>query len=108
MIPSTVTDPRLTACPVVNLRAVQAFVVVAETLSFRGAARKLAVSSSTVTKLVKSLESDLRSTLLHRTTRQVALTPAGEHVLGPARELLAQHQALLESLRRPVPASRGW
>ena len=65
------------------------FVAVARTLSFRRAARDLAVSPSAVSHAVSGLEARLGVRLFNRTTRSVALTEAGRRFfdrLGPAVE----------------------
>jgi DNA-binding transcriptional LysR family regulator len=57
--------------------ALQAFVRVVEAGSFTKAARTLHMSKTTVTQLVQQLEARVRVKLLHRTTRQVTVTPEG-------------------------------
>lgn len=57
--------------------ALQAFVRVVEAGSFTKAALTLHMSKTTVTQLVQQLEARLRVKLLHRTTRQVTVTPEG-------------------------------
>ena len=54
------------------------FAKVASTRSFSGAARGLGISQATASKHVQTLEDWLGARLLHRTTRRVALTEAGE------------------------------
>lgn len=57
--------------------ALKAFVRVVESGSFTKAALTLHMSKTTVTQLVQQLEARLRVKLLHRTTRQVAVTTEG-------------------------------
>ncbi len=66
----------------------EAFVAVAEDGGFNAAARRLNRSPPSVTRLVAGLETRLRTRLLTRTTRQVALTEAGARLLSDARRLL--------------------
>ncbi|MFN5724758.1 MAG: LysR family transcriptional regulator [Betaproteobacteria bacterium] len=54
------------------------FVKVAETLSVSRSAPALGVAKSVVSKRVAQLEEALGATLFSRSTRRVALTPAGE------------------------------
>ncbi|WP_413112461.1 LysR substrate-binding domain-containing protein [Thaumasiovibrio sp. DFM-14] len=54
------------------------FVAVAETNSFTRAATKLATSVAQISRRVSSLENRLAVKLLHRTTRKVSLTEAGQ------------------------------
>ncbi|GCL64025.1 LysR family transcriptional regulator [Pseudaquabacterium pictum] len=65
-----------------------AFVQVAEHLSVSAAAQALGVSKSVVSKRVAQLEQAVRATLFARSTRRVALTPAGEAYLDFARNAL--------------------
>lgn len=93
-----------------DLNAVHLFVMVVETGSFRGAARKLGVPKSTVSRKLSELESRLGLRLLHRTTRKVALTEAGQTyyqqcapavgALTEAERALAQTQAVPRGLLR--------
>ena len=72
-----------------RLRAMEAFVAVAEQRGFSSAARRLRLSASVVTRLVAALEEELEVRLLQRTTRTVALTDAGARYLERARRILA-------------------
>lgn len=68
---------------------IQAFVYTAEAASFRRAAERLGVSPAAVSRALGRLEEDLGVTLLHRTTRRVALSAEGELYLARCREALA-------------------
>ena len=61
-----------------NWEGVSEFVAVAETNSFTGAANKLKTSVAQISRRVSSLEERLAVKLLHRTTRKVSLTEAGQ------------------------------
>lgn len=52
-------------------------VTVADTGSFRSAARSLGVTPSAVSKSIARLESELGVRLIHRTSRVMTLTPEG-------------------------------
>jgi DNA-binding transcriptional LysR family regulator len=82
-----------------RLDEIRAFTAVAEARSFTQAARKLAVSSAQVSKLVARLENRLEARLLNRTTRDVSLTDTGRAYLDQARELLESFDALETSVR---------
>jgi len=67
----------------------QIFVAVAEQEGFAAGARKLRLSPPAVTRAVAELETRLGVRLLHRTTRRVRLTEAGQRYLNDARNVLA-------------------
>jgi DNA-binding transcriptional LysR family regulator len=58
--------------------AIPVFVAVVENGSFSQAALRLGTSKSAVSKRISQLENKLGAQLLHRTTRQLSLTEAGE------------------------------
>lgn len=67
----------------------QVFLAVAEERSFGRAARRIALSAPSVTRAIAALEKRLGAKLLHRTTRGVRPTEAGERFLVDARRILA-------------------
>jgi DNA-binding transcriptional LysR family regulator len=76
---------------------------VAKQGTFTAAAAVLEVTPSAVSQTVRQLEERLGVRLLHRTTRSVSLTEAGEQFLarvGPAVAELAQAAAELDDYRR--------
>lgn len=76
-----------------------AFVKVAETLNVSRSAQALGVGKSVVSKRVAQLEEAVGATLFSRSTRRVALTPAGEAYLEHARRALAEMAAGEERVR---------
>lgn len=72
--------------------------VVAEN-GFAAAARKLDIAPAVVTRLVGDLENHLGVRLLQRTTRRLALTPAGEPYLDRVRGILAELEGAEEVAR---------
>jgi DNA-binding transcriptional LysR family regulator len=97
----------------VTLRQLRAFVAVAESGSFTGAAKKLPVTQSALSLLIKDLEAQLRVRLLDRTTRAVRLTEAGHAFLPLVQGVLADlaramtSVADLRDLRRGVARIAG-
>ena len=69
------------------LRAIEAFVVVAETLSYAKAAHELNLTKSAISRRIQSLESDLGVRLFRRSNKALELTADGEAyhgITGPA------------------------
>ena len=75
-----------------------AFVAVARARGFREAGRSLGVSPTTLSETVRRLEDRLGVRLLHRTTRSVSPTEAGERLVERLAPLLAEMDAALASL----------
>ena len=73
-----------------RLQTMSTFVAVAEASGFMPAARRLGVSPPSVTRAVSDLEARLGARLLHRTTRSVTLTEAGQRYLADCRRILAE------------------
>jgi DNA-binding transcriptional LysR family regulator len=71
-----------------------AFAHVAELKSFTAAARALGVPKVAVSRAILSLERRLGTRLLTRTTRRVALTPAGALLRPHSQRLLAEVEAV--------------
>ncbi|ACK50869.1 transcriptional regulator, LysR family [Methylocella silvestris BL2] len=68
----------------------RAFVAVGEFLSFSRAAEALGVSPSALSQTVRAFEERVGARLLNRTTRSVALTDAGEILLGRVRPAVTE------------------
>lgn len=81
-----------------TLKDLNAFLVIAEHLSFRRAAELLGVTRSSLSHTIRGLESKLASRLLHRTTRSVSLTQAGEQFRARLVPLLGDLSQLLEEV----------
>lgn len=87
-----------------DLRELRYFVAVAEERHFGRAAERLHISQPSVSLRIRRLETELGVTLLHRTTRSVEISAAGEVMLVRAREILAAVARAAEDTRR---AARG-
>lgn len=85
-----------------DLRALRYFVAAAEDLHFTRAAARLFVAQQALSREIAELERRIGEPLFTRTTRRVALTPAGERLLVRARELIALHDAMWRELHEPV------
>lgn len=89
-----------------NLSHLAVFAAVARHGSFRKAAAELALSASAVSYAVRTLEDRLGVGLFNRTTRSVALTEAGKHLLERLRPALGGVNLALEEMNmfRASPA----
>lgn len=73
-----------------NLNELQFFVHVSQTQSFTGAAKRLGVPKSSVSRTIQRLERRLGVRLVERTTRRVALTEVGELYLNHCRRVMEE------------------
>lgn len=73
-----------------RFQANRAFVQVVESGSFVGAAAKLNLSTTAVSRLVADLEKHLQTRLLHRTTRRLHLTERGRAYFERCAQILAE------------------
>jgi len=75
-----------------------AFAAIAAHRSFRRAADELGLSPSTLSHMIRVLEQNMGVRLLHRTTRSVAPTEAGERLLSRLRPLIKELDLALEEV----------
>jgi DNA-binding transcriptional LysR family regulator len=89
-----------------DLADLTAFVAIADARSFRAAASRLGVTPSALSHAMRQLEERLGMRLLHRTTRSVSVTDAGQRLLERLRPAIDQIAGALEDLNqereRPV------
>ncbi len=71
-----------------NVVAMMSFAAVADTGSFSAAAQQLSCSKAAVSRQVARLEASIGLKLLTRTTRNVALTPAGRELYGRCSRIM--------------------
>jgi DNA-binding transcriptional LysR family regulator len=85
-----------------------AFVAVAEHSSFTRAATQLGISTPSLSQTIRSLEEQFGVRLLHRTTRSVALTEAGEELLGKLNPIIEGLRSALDAVNayRDKPAGK--
>jgi DNA-binding transcriptional LysR family regulator len=88
-------------------RQLEYFVAVAEELSFTRAAQRLYAVQSTVSAAIRSLETELRTTLFDRSTRRVALSAAGAVFLPEAKAALEAVQRARAVLQEATEGLRG-
>lgn len=88
MTPAAPPLPATDQQPTLSFRAVEIFIAVVEQGSVTGAARRLAVSPSTVSQQLSNLEASLGARLVERTAHTFMLTSAGEIFLPRAMRVL--------------------
>lgn len=91
----------------IDLRQLRYFIAVAEECHFGRAALRLHMTQPPLSQAIQSLEAALGTPLFDRTSRSVALTPAGNALLPEARRILQQAQALPEIARRAASGASG-
>jgi DNA-binding transcriptional LysR family regulator len=83
------------------------FVAVAEAKNFRVAGERLGVSASAVSQSLRKLEERLGVSLVHRTTRSVRVSEAGERLYAAVRPALAEVESALAALGELSDEPRG-
>ncbi len=93
--------------PTEDLNLMALFATLAEAKNFRMAGERLGVSASAVSQALRKLEARLGVTLMHRTTRSVHLTAAGERLYGEVRPALEQMRAAAAAVGELADLARG-
>jgi DNA-binding transcriptional LysR family regulator len=91
----------------IDLNHVVAFVRVVDHASFTAAAKSLGVPKSTVSRAISRLEEELDVRLLHRTTRKLSLTEAGQAFFERVRESIAGIDAAVAAANEAGKIPRG-
>ena len=93
-----------------RIEALRLFARIAELGSFSAAAKQSKIKQSTASKWVAALESDLRASLVRRTTRSIQITDAGRRLLDGAADVLAAFDKMTGDFQElhlnPEPAGR--
>ncbi len=100
------TAPTLAHTPM-DLKQLEYFVQVADQGSFTRASAYLRVAQPALSRQVRSLELELRQSLMKRNGRGVTLTDAGQRLLAHARGILQQVARARQDLADPHGATGG-
>ncbi len=87
-----------------SIRHLRAFVVLSEELHFARAAARLHLTSPALSQTLRQLEVAVGAMLVHRTTRRVELTAAGQATLERAQAALTAFDSAIAHMQR---AARG-
>jgi DNA-binding transcriptional LysR family regulator len=90
-----------------ELRHLRYFLAVADELNFSRAAERLHIAQPALSAQIRSLETQLGCELFSRTTRKVALTPAGELLLADAREIVERADRAAAKVAAAARGDRG-
>jgi DNA-binding transcriptional LysR family regulator len=90
-----------------ELKPLAVFAEVVDAGSMSGAARRLGMSPSAVSQTIRALEQHGGVTLLHRSTRKLALTEAGERYYPHCQRMLEAARAAAQSLQQARDAPTG-
>jgi DNA-binding transcriptional LysR family regulator len=91
----------------IDARLLRVFVEVARRRGITAAGEALGQPKSSVSKALTRLEHVLGARLLERSTRRVALSPAGEALLGRAESILAELDRLVEDVHAQTDSVHG-
>src|SRR5918999_1929094 len=91
-----------------ELRQLRYLVTLADERHFTRAAARLHIAQPALSQQVRRLEDELGIALVDRTTRHVALTPAGERLVARARRAIAEGEGATAGLSDPsgIPTGR--
>lgn len=90
-----------------NIKLVQAFVILAQQGNYRTAANSLCLTQPALTKQIQSLEHDVGLTLFRRGRQGAMLTVAGQQLYPRACELIQQHDDFRAYLKTVQQGNAG-
>jgi len=90
-----------------EVRQLEAFVVLASELHFGRAADRLHMAPPSLSEVIRRLEIELGTPLFVRTTRRVTITPAGVEFLPRARSILEELKAARSAVRQVAGGESG-
>lgn len=83
-----------------NTRFIETFVILAQLRSFRATARALHATPAAISLRIKSLESELQTELIDRSSKEFRLTANAEYLLGHAKSVVDATRRLQGAARR--------
>ena len=82
-----------------TLKQLKTFIAVAEYKKMNEAAKRLYISQPTVSQIILDLENEYQTKLFERFPRELKITPAGLLLLNSARDIVASHERLEQSMK---------
>lgn len=90
-----------------NIRTLEHFILLCETLNFGRASRRANISTSALSRNIRQLEAALKTPLFNRDNRSVELTPEGRTFQRYARNAVQQWQQVCHELTNPSEQLQG-
>lgn len=82
-----------------TLKQLKTFIAVAEYKKMSEAAKRLYISQPTVSQVISDLEDEYQAQLFERFSKELKITPAGLLLLDNAKEIVAIHEQLEQSMK---------
>lgn len=82
-----------------TLKQLKTFIAVAEDKKMITTAKRLYISQPTVSQIILDLENEYNTKLFERFPKELKITPAGELLLNHAKEIVAIHEHLEQSMK---------
>lgn len=82
-----------------TLKQLKTFIAVVEYKKMSEAAKRLYISQPTVSQMISDLETEYQTKLFERFPKELRITPAGLLLLDSAREIVASHEHLEQSMK---------
>ena len=90
-----------------DIKQLKYFVAIMDAKSFSRAARALFVSQSTLSKAMNALQDDLGVRLLYFSGKQMYATQYGTQLYNMAKNMIEQHEAILDALHDQPHVAKG-
>ncbi|MFD6064616.1 LysR family transcriptional regulator [Rhodococcus wratislaviensis] len=90
-----------------DVRQMEYFLAVVDNGGINRAAEALHVAQPSLSQSVRKLEQELKTELFHRVGRGLVLAPAGEALVGPARQVLREMDVARAAVREVREVKRG-
>lgn len=84
----------------ITIEQIKYFIALNRFKSFSITAEELCISQSSLSKYIKSLESELDTTLFNRSTRNISLTESGKEFLIHAERFLSEYESIITNMKK--------